>query len=94
MRRAKNSLRSLQPFEIEESPSAQGPSQNSLKHWLHWGLSLGVLYVFNSGLAKAVAAAGISFPSPLIGEALAHDVITLDSGLAKAVAAADISSPS
>ena len=67
--RKKSSTRSLQPFDVEEAPVTPRPSQSTVKHWLHWGLSLGTLYLFNLALAKAVAAAGISFPSPLLGEA-------------------------
>ncbi|KAK9867306.1 hypothetical protein WJX84_001513 [Apatococcus fuscideae] len=63
----KDSSRSLQPFDVEEAPSTPRPSQSTINQWLHWGLSLGTLYLFNLALAKAVAAAGISFPSPLIG---------------------------
>lgn len=33
----------------------------------HWLLSLGLMYSANKALAQATAAAGISFPSPLIG---------------------------
>ena len=34
----------------------------------HWVLSLGLMYLSNRALARATAAAGIAFPSPLIGE--------------------------
>ena len=61
--RRKDSSRTL---EVEQ-PLPQRPSKSTLMRWLHWGASLGVLYLFNIMLAKAVAAAGISFPSPLIG---------------------------
>ena len=34
----------------------------------HWLLSLGLMYLSNRALQRATAAAGIAFPSPLIGE--------------------------
>lgn len=57
--------------KVPDSSSASQGSSASIEHTLveygHWILSLGVMYAGNKGIAQATAAAGISFPSPLIG---------------------------
>lgn len=57
--------------KVPDSSSASQGSSASTEHTLveygHWILSLGVMYAGNKGIAQATAAAGISFPSPLIG---------------------------
>lgn len=41
--------------------------EQTVTEYGHWLLSLGLMYVGNKALDKATTAAGISFPSPLIG---------------------------
>lgn len=66
--------RDSSPFQGLPSltPSPGSPSSSlelTFVEYGQWLLSLGLLYASNKGLAKATAAAGISFPSPLIGTA-------------------------
>ena len=56
---------------VPDTTSVNEGSSASIEHTLveygHWILSLGVMYAGNKAIAQATAAAGISFPSPLIG---------------------------
>ena len=46
---------------------SQTPAGSAVEYG-HWLLSLGLMYLSNRALQRATAAAGIAFPSPLIGE--------------------------
>lgn len=54
--------------KVHGSSGAAGPSSGGIVgEYLHWGASLGTLYLANKGLASVTAAAGVKFPSALIG---------------------------
>ena len=59
------------PSGLQTEPDNSSDSSKTAENWFveygHWLLSLGILYAANKGLAKATAASGIAFPSPLIG---------------------------
>ena len=55
------------PDASTESKGSRASIEHKVVEYGHWLLSLGVMYAGNKAIAQATAAAGISFPSPLIG---------------------------
>lgn len=54
--------------KVHSSAGAVAPSSGGIVgEYLHFGASLGALYLANKGLASVTAAAGVKFPSALIG---------------------------